>query len=231
MAPRGDLKEFVKFTISLLENHICAIKINFHLLLPLSFCELTEINSLAHRYGLVSIADLKLNDITSTNEIAIEYLSKMKFDALIVNPFMGKEELRLASNKAHRNNLGIIALVYMSHPGAEEGFGIDVISNKNTCRHRVTQMYKIFFDYALKSNVDGIVIGATKGKILKELSGNKQLPVYSPGIGKQGADIANAINNGSTFFIIGRSIIQSKNPLRIVKKIQREILNSTYVLK
>jgi orotidine-5'-phosphate decarboxylase len=207
-----------------LERDICAIKMNFHLILPLSFSEITEINRLAHRYGLVSIADLKLNDIKSTNEITIEYLSMMQFDAVIVNPFMGKYELLLASKLAHKINFGIIALVYMSHPGAEEGFGINVVSNKHISDGpKVTKMYKIFFDYASKSHVDGIIIGATQDKILKELSGHKELPVYSPGLGKQGGDISRAANSGTNFFIIGRSIIESEDPLDVVRKIKEEI--------
>ncbi len=226
--PREDLKDFIKSMVSLLEHHICAIKMNFHLLLPLCFSEITEINRLAHSYGLVSIADLKLNDIKSTNKIAIEYLSMMKFDAVIVNPFMGKDELIFASKQAHKINFGIIALVYMSHPGAEESFGIDVMSaNKQISgSNQLTQMYKIFFDYASKSHVDGIIIGATQDKILNELSGHKNLPVYSPGLGKQGGDIVKAANNGTNFFIIGRSIIESKDPLGVVQKLQQEISNN-----
>jgi orotidine-5'-phosphate decarboxylase len=227
VTPRKDLKKFIKSTISLLEHHICAIKINYHLILPLSLSEITEINRLAHHYGLVSIADLKLNDIKSTNKIAIEYLSMMEFDAVIVNPFMGKDELIFASKQAHKINFGIIALVYMSHPGAEEGFGIHVATNKQISgSQQLTQLYKLFFDYASKSNVDGIIIGATQDKILNELSGHKELPVYSPGLGKQGGDISKAANNGTNFFIIGRSIIESKDPLDVVKKIQQEISNS-----
>lgn len=225
--PRKDLKKFIKSTIRLLEHHICAIKINYHVILPLSLSEITEINRLAHHYGLVSIADLKLNDIKSTNKIAIDYLSMMEFDAVIVNPFMGKDELRFASKQAHKINFGIIALVYMSHPGAEESFGIDVSANKQISgSQQLTQLYKIFFDYACKSHVDGIIIGATQDKILNELSGHKGLPIYSPGLGKQGGDIAKAANNGTNFFIIGRSIIESKDPLNVVKKIQREISNN-----
>jgi orotidine-5'-phosphate decarboxylase len=214
--------------ISLLQHHICGIKMNFHLILPLSFSEISEINRLAHHYGLVSIADLKLNDIKSTNEIAIEYLSMMKFDAVIINPFMGNEELRLASKLAHKINFGIIALIYMSHPGAEEGFGINVISKKQgSANGKVTQMYKIFFDYASKSHVDGIIIGASQDKILKELSSQKRLPIYSPGLGKQGGEIAKAAKNGTNFFIIGRSIIESKDPLQVVLNINQELSRLT----
>ena len=45
------------------EHHVCAIKMNFHIILPLSAFEILQINKLAHSFGLQSIADIKLNDI------------------------------------------------------------------------------------------------------------------------------------------------------------------------
>src|ERR687888_435129 len=136
---RTDLMEFVKTIIVLLERYICAIKINFHLILPLSISQMSEINDLIHSYQLQSIADIKLNDITRTNEVAIEYLLKMGFDAVIVNPFIGKGALQAAVNQAHKNNGGVIALIYMSHPGAKDSFSINIM-NRNT------RMYKLFLE-------------------------------------------------------------------------------------
>ena len=43
----------------------------------------------------------------------------MGFDAVIVNPLIGKNALQFAVNQAHKMNAGIIALIYMSHPGAK----------------------------------------------------------------------------------------------------------------
>src|SRR5918912_1285950 len=168
--PRTDLLDFARMLINLLEEYICAIKLNFHLILPLSASQLSEINDLAHSYGLQSIADIKLNDIPNTNKIVIEYLLKMGFDAVIVTPFIGKEALLSTVNQAHQNNGGIIALVYMSHIGAKEGFGRRVvISNKNKDKiNNTTLMYKVFIEYAHACNVDGIVVGATQVDILKE---------------------------------------------------------------
>src|SRR5919199_4507667 len=158
---RTDLMEFVKTIIVLLEKYICAIKINFHLILPLSICQMSEINDLIHSYQIQSIADIKLNDITRTNEVAIDYLLKMGFDAVIVNPFMGKEALHAAVDQAHKNYAGVIALIYMSHPGAKDGFNIDIM-NRNA------RMYNLFLEYAHECQVDGIVVGATQINVLKE---------------------------------------------------------------
>ena len=221
-SPRSDLIGFVRAIITLLEKYICAIKINFHLILPLSLSQITEINNLIHYYELQSIADIKLNDISSTNEIAIGYLLKMGFDAVIVNPLIGKNALQFAVDQAHERNAGIIALIYMSHPEAKEGFGINVIKQAKDNNNKVTSMYKLFLDYAYTSQVDGIVVGATQIDILKEISSQKKTPIYSPGFGIQGGDVKQAAKSGTDYFIIGSSIIGSRDPLNVVKEIRRQ---------
>lgn len=222
---RDDLIEFVKMMIDLVEKYICAIKINFHLILPLSLSQISEINDLAHSYGLQSIADIKLNDIPKTNEVVIEYLLKMGFDAIIVNPFIGKEALQSATSQAHQKNGGIIALVYMSHPSAKEGFGRTVINHNenNDKSNTITKMYRVFLECAYACHVDGIVVGATRIDILKEIANEKEIPIYSPGFGAQGGDIQEAAKNGTDYFIIGSSIIGSNNPLNIIKEIRHRI--------
>ena len=56
-----------KVLIANTANHICAVKINYHLLLPLSFNTLKNLISIIHKNNLLVIADIKLNDISSTN--------------------------------------------------------------------------------------------------------------------------------------------------------------------
>jgi orotidine-5'-phosphate decarboxylase len=179
--------------------------------LPFSKSDLTEINDLAHKYGLESIADIKLNDIANTNHITIHYLLEMGFDAVIVNPFMGKAALKSAVQQTHAKNCGVIALTYMSHPGAEDCYGT----------RRIISMYKLFLAMAIDARVDGIIVGATQADILKEVSNTRRIPIFSPGIGIQGGKIDIAIKNGIDFFIVGRSIVASSNPVKEAKKFQR----------
>src|SRR5688572_20506312 len=80
-ADRRGLPEFAAKTIRAVEQHVCAVKMNFHLILPLSAAEISRINKLVHSFGLQSIADIKLNDIENTNEVAVDHLVKMGFDA------------------------------------------------------------------------------------------------------------------------------------------------------
>ena len=78
------------------------LKLNFHLLLPLSEEKrLLKINNTAHRYGLQTIADIKLNDIGNTNRVTVENLWNMGFDAVIVNPIMGLDSLQNLVKSAH----------------------------------------------------------------------------------------------------------------------------------
>ena len=211
---RQRLQEFAAKTICAVEQYICAVKMNFHIILPLSATEISRINKKIHSFGLQSIADIKLNDIENTNAVALYLLTKMGFDAAIANPFIGTNELASLVHKAHTADAGIIALIYMSHPGAKEGFGLKVQGQR---------LYKAFLGRAEDSGADGIVVGATQLEILQEVTG--RLPVYSPGIGAQGGGAEQAIRSGADYLIIGRSIIEAEQPAKVAKEIQNRILS------
>jgi orotidine-5'-phosphate decarboxylase len=210
---KQSLPEVAAKTICAVEQYICAVKMNFHIILPLSGSEILWINKQAHSFGLQSIADIKLNDIENTNAVAIDLLTKMGFDAAIANPFIGRNALASLVQKAHKADAGIIALVYMSHPGAKEGFGLEVQGR---------ELYKIFLGRAAAAGADGIVVGATQLEILREVAG--RLPVYSPGVGAQGGSAEQAIRSGADYLIIGRSIVEAKKPTKVAKEIQNRIL-------
>ena len=122
-----DLFKKCKEIISATGSQICAIKINFHLLLSLSNIQILELNYLAHQLNIQTIADIKLNDIGNTNIVTVNRLQKLGFDAVIVNPFIGITEMKSLVSYAHSIKFGIISLVYMSHPTAFEGYGLNVV--------------------------------------------------------------------------------------------------------
>ena len=85
-------------------------------------------------------------------------------------------------------------------------------------------LYQLFLKWAISGGADGIIVGATYPKIInycKKISG-KKLDIYSPGIGIQGGNAKKAITNGSDFLIVGRTIIGSKNPVRIARQLRSE---------
>jgi orotidine-5'-phosphate decarboxylase len=213
-----DLKKFAMNSINQLNRHVCAVKLNFHLILPLSITDLIETTELAHSRGLECIADIKLNDISNTNHIAIQYLLQMGFDAVIVNPLMGKVALKSAVKQAHDRNCGIITLTYMSHAGAKQYYGAKIYNHRTG---RIVNMYKMFLSMAIDVKADGIVVGANQPDILKEISLVRKIPIFSPGIGMQGGRIDRAMKNGTDYFIVGRSIIASANPKKAAKRFQQ----------
>jgi len=212
----GELLEYILDLIASLGKHACAIKLNFHVILPLSAAELKKVNSVAHEEKLQVVADIKLNDIPSTNEVAIQHLHSMGFDAIIVNPFVGKGGLKSAVDFAHSLNCGVISLVYMSHSGATESFGAPVVADSlNSSPSKPASLYRIFYENSKDCGVDGVVVGGNRLDILRELSqksSKKRVPIYSPGLITQGGDVKSALDCGSDYLIIGRAITTSANP-------------------
>lgn len=211
--------------IKTLGKHLCAIKFNFHLLLPLGEKKIKKINKIAHDFGLQTIADIKLNDIGNTNMITLQRLWNSGFDAVIVNPIMGPENLSELVKNAHKNNRGVIALVHMSHPGAKLGYGLKV---QDPDTKKMTNIHELFLKWSYSLHVDGIVVGATIPKLI-ELSHKKakgRFEIYSPGVGTQGGNAYDALNAGANYLIVGRTILNSKNPKLEAKKLQELTLKS-----
>lgn len=214
--------DYVCHLIDQLHDYICAIKLNFHVILPLSKIELKKITQIAHDDNLQIIADIKLNDIFDTNKVTIKYLSSLGFDSVIVNPFIGKISLKSTVEYAHSLNFGVISLVYMSHVDAVEGYGASLVIPNSIDKSKISKpVYRIFYENSKSAGVDGVVVGGNRLDILKELrdKGDEDLPIYSPGIITQGGDIKIALESGSTYLIIGRAIINSDSPLNMVKEI------------
>ena len=117
-----------------LHSFLCGIKLNFHLLLPLSGKEILKINKTAHRYGLQTIADIKLNDIGNTNRVTTEHLWNLGFDAVIANPIMGLESLKKLVKSAHKNEKGVITLCHMSAPEARLSYDMEIKIEKKERR-------------------------------------------------------------------------------------------------
>ena len=106
----------------------------------------------------------------------------------------------------------------MSAPEAKASYEINVKLSKNS---KPKPLYQLFLKWAISSGADGIIVGATYPKIInycKKISG-KKLDIYSPGIGVQGGNAKKAIANGSDFLIVGRTILDSKDPVHTVKQL------------
>jgi len=206
--------------IKQLHPFLCGIKLNFHLLLPLSGKEILKINNTAHRYGLQTIADIKLNDIGNTNRITTENLWNLGFDAVIANPIMGLDSLKNLVKSSHKHDKGVITLCHMSTPEAKLSYDMEIKMGKKQ------QLYQLFLNWALSAKVDGIVVGATFPKIILYCAkkAGKNLSIFSPGVGTQGGSANEVISAGTDYLIVGRTILNSKNSVSVAKELQLQSL-------
>jgi len=219
--PQDSNLKYIEKLVKNLSPFLCAIKFNFHLILPFAKKDIQSINRVIHSHGLLSIADIKLNDIGNTNQVTVQHLHSMGFDSVIVNPIIGQKQLASLVQFTHKIGMGIISLVYMSHESVNEGYGLNTIQRRSK-ESKVVPLFEIFLKYAKTTKVDGIVVGATHLRTLKHISSISSIPIYSPGIGTQGGNAKTAKRSGSDYLIIGRSVLNSKNK----RKTLSDILNS-----
>jgi orotidine-5'-phosphate decarboxylase len=50
--------------------------------------------------------------------------------------------------------------------------------------------------------------------------------VYSPGVGAQGADAVAAAKNGSDYLIVGRAIIEAKDPAKQAREMKDAVMRA-----
>jgi orotidine-5'-phosphate decarboxylase len=188
-------------------GEVAAVKLNHQLLLPFGLEGLGKIIGICKEKGLPLIADLKLNDIESTNLDVTESLLAYGVDAVIANPFVGKEEgLGKVVDRMHSGGGGVIFLVYMSHAGAAEGYSLVLKGGE--------PLYRVFAERARDWKADGVVVSAKDpGKIreTREIVGGECM-IFSPGVGAQGGDLRSGAAGGADFVIVGRAITEAQEP-------------------
>ena len=196
------------------KREIAAVKVNHHLLLPYGLRGIQGLTGVCRQEGLPLIADLKLSDIESTNLNAVDSLLAFGFDAVIANPFVGKEEgLGKVIERMHASEGGVILLVYMSHRGAAEGYGLR--------DERGRPLYRAFAERAREWGADGVIVSAkTLDKIAetRRVVGNGCL-IFAPGVGPQGGDTSSGAGRGADFIIVGRSVTGASDPLEALRKV------------
>jgi orotidine-5'-phosphate decarboxylase len=222
--PKDSPSRLLSQSIAILEKvhpYVCAVKINRQLVLPLGlFNGVQKIIDFIHDRGLPAIMDCKINDVGHTNRAIAEYYYEAGFDALTASPFVGWDEgLQPVFELAKEMRRGVVLLVYMSHKGAEEGYGQTVQDPKT---ENLLPQYVLFAEKALSWKADGAVVGATYPEKISEVYGilRGRVPIYSPGVGVQGGDIESAVKAGARYLIVGRTITLSEKPDETAKLIR-----------
>lgn len=205
-------------TLEMVHPYLCAVKVNRQLVLPLGLSNgVQQVVNWTHDKGLPIIMDCKINDVGYTNRTIAEYYYKAGFDALTANPFVGWDAgLKPVFEVAGQMHRGVILLVYMSHKGAEEGYGQTIYQPRTG---RPIHQYVAFAQKALLWKADGAVVGAPHPEKIREIHAvlKNRVPIYSPGLGVQGGNIEAAIKAGAHYLIVGRSITLAEDPAKAAR--------------
>ncbi len=200
----------------LTKDSLAAVKVNFHLLLPFGLKGIRRIIEFCQVEGLPMIADMKLNDIGSTNLDAIESLLASNFSAVIANPLVGyRDGMGEVIERAHELGGGVILLVYMSHRGVNEGYALKLVGGK--------RLYQEFAERARRWRADGAIVSARSSEVLRvtrRIIGKERL-IFAPGVGMQGGEAEAAMVSGADFIIVGRSVINSEEPSDEAERLKR----------
>lgn len=155
---------------------------------------------------VVKIADAKRADIGHSSKMyAHAFFKRLNFDAITVNPYLGKDAVEPFLEDADR---GAFIICHTSNRGAGD---FQKFSDGKTA------LYELVAEEAQEWNVHdncGLVIGATYPAELKHIrSFVPELPFLVPGLGIQGGDFELAIqyaltkNKEGALFNFSRSII------------------------
>ena len=153
------------------------------------------------------ILDSKRGDVGNTAErYAIEAFERYHADAVTVNPYLGGDSIEPFLKHEDK---GVIILCRTSNPGGGELQDLAIGSRK---------LFHTVADLAARSwNTRGncmLVVGATYPRELaevREITGN--MPFLVPGVGAQGGDVAQAVQNGQTAAGAGLVISSSRSIL------------------
>ena len=170
--------------------------------------------------------DLKLHDIPNTVEKALKSIIKLNpiFTTIHIS---GGDDMQKVSSKLKKNItkiLGVTILTSLNSIQTKKYY-----NNKN-----INQIVKIFAQNAKNNRLDGIVCSPLELKTVRKVVGKKMLIVV-PGIrlsknqkNKKDDQMRTltpekAIKFGADYLVIGRPIVDSKDPLKTLKEINKSI--------
>ena len=142
----------------------------------------------------------------------VEIVAEGGADSFIAVPLgAGGKSLELFVDACKRKKIVPIALLEMTHPGANDFLA------ENAARK--------VFEKAVALGVEYFVAPATEPEKIREYKDwGESIKIMSPGIGAQGGSAREAVAAGTDYPIVGRQISQAENPAGEVEKIYKECL-------
>ena len=215
-----------KKLVDILDDQVNFYKIGLELMMSRDYFHLIDF---LHQKNKKIFADLKLYDIGNTVGRAVANLAKMPIDLLTIHIANRDIMKRACENKGNLKIIGVTVLTNLDNKdiiemGFDKSLSIQDLVIKKTA-------------LALECGLDGVVSSALEAKNLRKNFGDNFL-IVTPGIRlnqedklikddqKRVATVNQAINDGSSYLVVGRPIIESQNPDEVAKFFQQQIFNA-----
>ena len=169
--------------------------------------------------------DLKLHDIPNTVSSAIESLKNINPDFLTLHISGGEEMLKIALKNIKKFNLktkilGVTLLTSLDSKDSKKIYG-----EKDT-----NILIKKLASIASKARIAGLICS---GQDLKSLRSFKKLLKVTPGVKlldrkddqKRVSFVHDALNSGANFVVIGRELINAKDPVILLNEYSKKYEN------
>ena len=170
--------------------------------------------------------DLKLHDIPNTVQKGLKAISKLKplFTTIHISGGDDMQKISLLKNNKKTKIIGVTILTSLDERQTMKYYN----------EKKVNILVKKFANYAKKNNLAGLVCSPLEIEVVRKEVGKKMILVV-PGIRpnkksssknddqKRTLTPKKAIDLGADFLVIGRPIIESKNPLDTIKRINQSI--------
>ena len=169
--------------------------------------------------------DLKLHDIPNTVSSAIESLKNINPDFLTLHISGGEEMLKSALKNIKKFNLKTKVL------GVTLLTSLDGKDSKNIYGEKDTdKLIKKLALISSKVKISGLICS---GQDLKSLKGFKNLLKVTPGVKlldrkddqKRVSFVHDALNDGANFVVIGRELINTKDPMKLLNEYNEKYEN------
>ena len=217
----NNIKKAIKL-VKELKKEVYAFKIGHEFFYNFGIIGYKRIYSICPKIFL----DLKLHDIPNTVQKGLKAISKLK-PILTTIHISGGDEMQKISTLKNNKKTNILGVTVLTSLDVKQT--LKYYKEKN-----VNNLVKKFANYAKKNNLSGLVCSPLEISIVRQEVGKKMILVV-PGIRpikkipskkddqKRTLTPKQAIDLGADFLVIGRPIIESKNPLETIKKINQSI--------
>ncbi len=170
--------------------------------------------------------DLKLHDIPNTVEKGLKAILKLKPIFTTIH-LSGGDDMQKISSLVENSKTKILGVTILTS-----------LNQKQTLKYykekNINNLVKKFSKYAKQNNLNGLVCSPLEIKMVRKAVG-KKMTIIVPGIRpdknfkkskddqKRTLTPKEAIKFGADYLVIGRPIIESKYPLKTIKKINQSI--------